>query len=245
MKRSRKIAALALAAVMALGSTMSSFAAQWHYVGPENWKWWYEHDDGSWTANDWEQIDGSWYHFDENGYLDVGWRIFSGEYYYMTDAAYDSPDVGKMATSGTYEYGYIRPDGIVCAYIPVPGDNGTVVLMDPADYYSANSDIAAPVKTVSDAWYTQIFNDIIEKAQVDVPGGWIPENQEITLTYSLPANWKEVCPYPFINSLVTHSVGYYDNVVYDRQWYASWNIDAAANTLTVKAHWVHFDDFGE
>lgn len=240
-RNGKKIATLVLAVVMALGCTMSSFAAQWHYVGPENWQWWYEHDDGSWTVNDWEQINGSWYHFDESGYLDVGWHRYDGEYYYLADVAYDSPDIGKMATSGAYDYGYINPDGTVYAYIPKPGNNGTVVLMNQADYYSANSETAAPVRTVSDAWYTQTFNDIMEKAQVDAPSGPVAENQVVTLTYSLPANWKEVCPYPFINSMVAYSAGYHDNVVYGVQWIYNWSIDSAANTLTVQVHWVSYD----
>lgn len=240
-RNGKKIAALVLAAVMALGCTMSAFAAQWHYDGPENWKWWYEHDDGSWTVNNWEQINGSWYHFDESGYLDVGWHKYDGEYYYMADTAYDSPDIGKMATSGNYEFGYINPDGTVYAYIPVPGDNGTVVLMNQADYYGMDSDIAAPVKTVSNAWYTQTFNDIIEKVQVDAPSGTVAENQVITLTYPAPANWTEVCPYPFIDTLVAFSVGYYDNVVYGRQWWYEWKADTTTNTLTVKAHWASYD----
>ncbi len=246
MKRNgKKIAALVLAAVMALGCTMSSFAAQWHYDGPENWKWWYEHDDGSWTANDWEQINGSWYHFDENGYLDVGWRYYEGDYYYLINEPYDSPDVGKMATSGTYEYGYITADGTAYRYIPEPGENGTVVLVDPSVYYGDDPQLAGSVKTVPDAWYAQIYNDIIEKAQVDAPGGSIAKDQHITMTYSIPANWMETCPSPFIDNMVAYSVGYYDRVVYDIQWMYTWTIDTNANTLTVETWWVHFDDLEE
>ena len=35
--------------------------------------WWYEHEDGTYTKNNWEEIDKKWYLFDENGYMRTGW----------------------------------------------------------------------------------------------------------------------------------------------------------------------------
>ena len=35
--------------------------------------WWYKHSDGSYTKQDFEQIDGEWYYFDYKGYMVTGW----------------------------------------------------------------------------------------------------------------------------------------------------------------------------
>lgn len=45
-------------------------------------RWWYQHYDGSYTANGWEQIDGSWYRFDSAGWMQTGW-ILDGSWYYL------------------------------------------------------------------------------------------------------------------------------------------------------------------
>ena len=52
----------------------------WH---EKNGKWWYEHSDGSWTANDWEYIDGKWYYFDADGWMVTGWQKWNGDWYYL------------------------------------------------------------------------------------------------------------------------------------------------------------------
>lgn len=46
-------------------------------------KWWYKHNDGSYTVNNWEQIDGEWYFFDEEGWAKTGWLEWKGDWYYM------------------------------------------------------------------------------------------------------------------------------------------------------------------
>jgi hypothetical protein len=46
-------------------------------------KWWYKHSDGSYTANDWEKIDGEWYFFDYNGWMKTGWIVWKGKDYYL------------------------------------------------------------------------------------------------------------------------------------------------------------------
>jgi len=61
-------------------------------------KWWYKHSDGSYTANDWEKIDGEWYFFDYNGWMKTGWIVWKGKDYYL----YGN---GVMARNTTL-YGY-------------------------------------------------------------------------------------------------------------------------------------------
>lgn len=63
-------------------------------------QWWYQHADGSYTSNGWEQIDGKWYKFDQNGWMQSGWQTWgtdsSGQaaWYYMGD-----PGDGSMKAS--------------------------------------------------------------------------------------------------------------------------------------------------
>lgn len=51
--------------------------AKWIYNG----KWWYRHSDGSYTKNDFEDIDGQTYYFDGNGYMVTGWRQIKSDWY--------------------------------------------------------------------------------------------------------------------------------------------------------------------
>ena len=50
--------------------------------GNEN-KWWYEHDDGSWTSDGWEYIGEKWYYFDKDGWMQTGWLAWKGYWYYL------------------------------------------------------------------------------------------------------------------------------------------------------------------
>ena len=67
-----------------------------YYVGanglyrPAKWiqqnnRWWYRHQDGSYTKNNFEQIDGKWYYFDSNGYMITGWKQVGSNWYYFTN----------------------------------------------------------------------------------------------------------------------------------------------------------------
>lgn len=53
-------------------------------------RWWYCHEDGGYTKNDWEKINGKWYFFDGSGYMVIGWINKDGSWYYL------KPD-GSMA----------------------------------------------------------------------------------------------------------------------------------------------------
>lgn len=46
-------------------------------------RWWYRHNDGTYTKNDWEQIGGIWYHFDADGWMQTGWINVGGKWYYL------------------------------------------------------------------------------------------------------------------------------------------------------------------
>ncbi len=63
--------------------------------------WWYEHDDGSYTKNGWEEIKNQWYFFDEAGYMKTGWIEWEGKEYYCKEKS------GEMLRSGITPDGYI------------------------------------------------------------------------------------------------------------------------------------------
>ena len=62
--------------------------------------WWYQHSDGTYTKNAWEEIDGKCYIFDENGYMRTGWVDWNGEAYYCDNS-------GAMLKNTTTPDGYI------------------------------------------------------------------------------------------------------------------------------------------
>ena len=69
-------------------------------------RWWYRHDDGSYTTSGWELIDGKWYLFDADGWMLTGWQQVNGKWYYLTDS-------GAMATGWLQKDGkwyYLDPD---------------------------------------------------------------------------------------------------------------------------------------
>ncbi len=62
-KTSKRIIALALSAALSAGMGLTAYAGSWQFIGPENWKWYYNDDDGSRATSAWREIDGKWYHF--------------------------------------------------------------------------------------------------------------------------------------------------------------------------------------
>lgn len=63
--------------------------------------WYYRHDDGSCTKNNWEEIKDQWYFFDENGYMKTGWIEWNGLLYYCDD------NTGAMLKDTMTPDGYI------------------------------------------------------------------------------------------------------------------------------------------
>lgn len=59
-------------------------------------RWWYKHDDGTYTKNNWENINSKWYFFDENGWMVVGWRKVDGKWFYLNKVKTGSYVEGEM-----------------------------------------------------------------------------------------------------------------------------------------------------
>lgn len=88
-----------------------------YYVGtdgkysPAQWvqtndKWWYKHQDGSYTSDDFELIGGQTYYFDENGYMVNGWKQVGTNWYYFNQSGH----MLKNQWLGDYYFG---SDGIM------------------------------------------------------------------------------------------------------------------------------------
>lgn len=72
-----------LTTVLTFAASMSAFAGNWRQDATG---WWYQNDDGSWTANAWSSHNGFWYHFDTNGYMQTGWLKDGNTWYYLKDS---------------------------------------------------------------------------------------------------------------------------------------------------------------
>lgn len=120
--RMKKLAVMALAAALSVGSVMTASAA-WLQEGM-NWR--YQNDNGTFQAGTWfRDVDGRWYHFDNNGMMQRGWFLDAdGKWYFLAfngvmqvglikvddNVYYMNPSgdlfLGDMAVNGTtYNFG--------------------------------------------------------------------------------------------------------------------------------------------
>ncbi|MCI8741877.1 MAG: hypothetical protein HFG62_09620 [Lachnospiraceae bacterium] len=191
MRSTKKYAAvLAAALTMSIWSGMAVQAGEWNFVGPEEWQWEYQDDAGNRAGAGWKEIDGSWYHFDENGYLDIGYRRLEqgGPWYYLSEA--NDANIGKMVTSGEWEFGHIQQDGSFYRLIPMLDGNGGVVLCD----YSEENGFQQ-VKPSTLGWYNDIYVNLAT---------WEPEYElEENRQFQLPADWKTACPNPLLDAMIS------------------------------------------
>ena len=130
--------------------------------------WWYRHEDGSYTTNDFEVIDGTTYYFNTSGYMVTGWQSIKGNWYYFDGS-------GAMKTDwlllGSTWY-YLEPDGKMVTgrqtirekeyYFDASGAMKTGwIKLEGKDYYF-NPDGAL----MKDTWIGDYY--------VDETGAWIP-----------------------------------------------------------------------
>lgn len=89
-------------ALLVSGSALNVSANEWK---KDTTGWWYQHTDGSYSMNKWEQIDGKWYAFDGNGYMRTGWFQDGSKWYYLNAD-------GSMAVNTIIDGCQIGADGI-------------------------------------------------------------------------------------------------------------------------------------
>ena len=104
-------------------------------------RWWYQHEDGSYTTNSWELIKGRWYYFDNTGWMQTGWVKTGGSWYYLNET-------GSLAT------GWVKDNG-TWYYLKENGKMATGWVKDNDTWYYLDS--AGAMKTgwftVSGKWY--------------------------------------------------------------------------------------------
>ena len=65
-------------------------------------RWWYRHNNGSYTSNGWELINGKWYHFDHSGWMQTGWIQSGNSWYYLSGSG--DMQTGWVKSSGSWYY---------------------------------------------------------------------------------------------------------------------------------------------
>lgn len=66
-----------------------------------NGRWWFKHNDGSYTSNGWEKINRTWYRFDNSGWMQTGW-VKDGSWYYLDDSG--AMKTGWLKDNGSWYY---------------------------------------------------------------------------------------------------------------------------------------------
>lgn len=72
-----------------LRANTRTIAGQW-IQDASTGRWWYSHEDGSYTTDDWEKIGDRWYHFDSDGWMETGWftDVDGKQYFLHQDEGY-------------------------------------------------------------------------------------------------------------------------------------------------------------
>lgn len=98
----------------------NTWIGQWYVNGsgawtktkePAKWiksgaRWWYRHEDGGYTTNGFETINGKKYYFDAAGWMVTGWKKINNQWYYF-DAS------GAMATNQWIGNYYVGSNGVM------------------------------------------------------------------------------------------------------------------------------------
>lgn len=80
------------------GSNHSQYFGSWIQ---SNGRWWFEHNDGSYTSNGWEKINRTWYRFDNSGWMQTGW-VKDGSWYYLDGSG--AMKTGWLKDNGSWYY---------------------------------------------------------------------------------------------------------------------------------------------
>lgn len=123
-------------------------------------RWWYQHEDGSYTSNGWEQIKGIWYYFDNTGWMQTGWVKTGGSWYYLNETG--SLATGWFKDNGTWYYlkengkmatGWVK-DNDTWYYLDSAGAMKTGWFTVSGKWYYAYSSGALAVNTTTPDGYT-------------------------------------------------------------------------------------------
>lgn len=140
MKKYKKVTAVIAAVSLSVLMTVPAFAGTWQQLdGGEYWQKKYVEDNGSYTTNGWQLIDGKWYHFDADGYLDVGVKTIDGKAYLLLYS-------GAMETNKDYGFASCDADGLwTIKDYPYEGESN--IFNDYCKQYGINIDFNALFNT--------------------------------------------------------------------------------------------------
>jgi len=107
-------------------------------------RWWYRHNNGSYTTNGWELIDSTWYYFDSSGWMQTGWVKTGGSWYYLN-------------SSGAMKTGWVKTGGL-WYYLNSSGSMQTGWFTVSGKWYYAYSSGALAVNTTTPDGYHVNYN---------------------------------------------------------------------------------------
>ena len=154
-------------------------------------RWWYRHEDGSYTKDDWERIDNKWYRFDSDGWMQTGWvKDSDGRWYYLSEE-HDYTE-GSMRTGWLWwhDHWYYMdereggPQGhMVTGWVKVSGkwylmrDDGTMATgwhKDGDKWYYLDSNgemVESDVRSIGGKWYAfGADGDMLYRVDADESG---------------------------------------------------------------------------
>ena len=108
-----------------------------------NRRWWFKHNDGSYTSNGWEKINRTWYHFDGSGWMQTGW-VKDGSWYYLDG-------------SGAMKTGWLKDNGS-WYYLDSSGAMKTGWMKVSGKWYYAYSSGALAINTTTPDGYRVNYN---------------------------------------------------------------------------------------
>ena len=108
-----------------------------------NGRWWFKHNDGSYTSDGWEKIDGVCYHFDSSGWMQTGW-VKDGSWYYLDG-------------SGAMKTGWLKDNGS-WYYLDSSGAMKTGWMKVSGKWYYAYSSGALAINTTTPDGYRVNYN---------------------------------------------------------------------------------------
>ena len=120
--------------------TTDQSKSTWMY---SNGRWWYKHEDGTYTANSWEKINGVWYYFDHAGWMQTGW-VKDGSWYYLDG-------------SGAMKTGWVKDNGS-WYYLQSSGAMKTGWFTVSGKWYYAYSSGALAINTTTPDGYRVNYN---------------------------------------------------------------------------------------
>lgn len=151
-------------------------------------RWWYKHNNGSYTTNGWEQINGKWYHFDRSGWMQTGWVKSSGSWYYLNNSGAMQTGWAKSGNSwyylngsGAMQTGWTK-SGNSWYYLNSSGAMQTGWLKTGGSWYYLNGSGAMKTGwfTVSGKWYYAYHSGALavntttpEGYKVNYNGEWV------------------------------------------------------------------------